>query len=493
MDKLRKACSTILLLASAFLVSSCGNPHLVSDDLAFSGSVDLKAQLRQEQLANVNVIRVENSEGKSEINFSKLSLKIEIHKLITVISLSDKEIPLKLTIEKGEAFFFHGGKAPGINGNCGLILSPNQSCTIDISFQASNVGIFEDNLLITNAIGLKVTVPLYGERVDVLANSNQGQLGLVNPLEFVIDFGEVATGSTIKKMVEINNSGDKDVKISSIAISDLAFSVTSNGTCTSIIKSGKCTIEISFNPKEAKLYEGNLTLKEENERQLNLKLIAKAHNEIDCSDKSELKIMALKAALKSYPGDTFPYLQKSVKTEAKLVTLYGAEYNTFIPRVSLKTVKDAQVISTFSLSNEFSNITDIEIKIDGFKVITDSYKDTEMLCLSTSKFKRCSGRTFSLKEWFALSNPAFWNQTIAPVSEKFETILAQSEVACGQEKCQFIRTSLSFKEIFKLSTEELQELGKEKIINIIVTDDTRLLSTPTLTIKTEQKKTCIVQ
>ena len=74
MDKLRKACSTILLLASAFLVSSCGNPHLVSDDLAFSGSVDLKAQLRQEQLANVNVIRVENSEGKSEINFSKLKI-----------------------------------------------------------------------------------------------------------------------------------------------------------------------------------------------------------------------------------------------------------------------------------------------------------------------------------------------------------------------------------------------------------------------------------
>ena len=108
MDKLRKACSTILLLASAFLVSSCGNPHLVSDDLAFSGSVDLKAQLRQEQLANANVIRVENSEGKSEINFSKLSLKIEIHKLITVISLSDKEIPLKccIYIRKTLNFFF---------------------------------------------------------------------------------------------------------------------------------------------------------------------------------------------------------------------------------------------------------------------------------------------------------------------------------------------------------------------------------------------------
>ena len=395
-----------------------------------------------------------------------------------------------MALEKGDQFYFNGGKAPGINGTCSAIILPHQSCKIDISFQASVVGIFEDNLLVTNLLGLKLTIPLFGERVDVINNINQGKLLTANPLESSLNFGDIAIGSSSKKMIELNNSSDHDLKISSYALSDNAFSVTNNGSCTSIIKPGICTLEITFNPKLVKSYEASLSLKEDSDHQLALKLLGKSHTEVECLDKAEIKISPLKEALKSYGSDALPYLAKSSKTAAKLSTLYGADYNTIVPGVSLKTVKDSQVSTTFELKNEMANITDIEVKLDGFKVIADSYKDTEILCLSTKKFKRCSGRKFTLKEWLALSNPAFWEQAIAPVSETFENILAQSEVSCGKEKCQFIRASLSFKDIFKLSKAELQELGKEKIINIILADDTRLLSAPTLTIKTEIKKTC---
>ena len=489
MKKVSKKCSFLLVL-STLILASCGNPHLVSDDAVVEGTVNIQEEQQTEKSLNQNVIHVVNAEGNDDINFGQLNLVIDANKVITLVSDSDKDIPLKMIIQKGDHFFFNGGKAPGLNGTCSAILLAHKSCTIDVGFQSSVVGLFEDNLIITNDNGLKLTVPLFGERVDVIAKPDQGKLTTASSLETVIDFGDIAKGSSAKKMIELNNSSDNDVKVVSYILSNPVFNVTSAGTCSTVIKPGKCTMEVTFTPTESKAYEAGLALKEDNDHQLSIKLIGRAHAEVACNDKAELKLIALKEALKSYDADALPYLSKSAKTTSKLGTLYGAQYNVAVPGVTLKSVKDAQVITTFSMAKEITDITDVEIQIDAFKLIADSFKDTELLCLSTKKFKRCSGRKFTLKEWLALDNTAFWNQVKFPVTDTFEEHLAKSEEKCGVSKCQFIRTSLSFKEIFKLTDAELQLLGKEKIINIIVADDTRLLSVPTLKIKTEVKKTC---
>ena len=483
----------LLLVFSMSFIVACGNPHLIVNDVSDDGVVNttnLQPQIIQESLLIKNRVNVKDSSGNTNLNFNKISLKAVNNKTLVITSLTDSALPLRYYIENGESFVFTDGAAPGKNGTCAEVLRAREVCEVDIKFIATKVGVYEDSLIITNDDDIKISIPIFGERIEDLEDSKSGKVTYSNPLEMALDYGSISKGSTSIKTIEINNTSNKDVIVESYNISDSAFSVSSKSSCGQVLRPGKCIIEISFNPKDERDFSAILNIKEDKEHFLEVKLVGKSYTATQCLVSSEQILEASPVSLGEYDISTFPYLSKSNKTKSKLATLYGTEFNTYVPGASLKTVKDAQVITSYIVGSQISNVMDLIIEIDGYKVISDDYKDTEMICLSTAKFKKCSGHKFTLKDWLLLNNTSFWKTDLIPMNDKFEKLLAKNEIKCGKSMCQFVKAKMSFKELFNLTDAELQIVGKEKIINIIVADDTRLLNLPKLKILTATQKEC---
>jgi hypothetical protein len=123
------------------------------------------------------------------------------------------------------------------------------------------------------------------------------------------------------------------------------------------------------------------------------------------------------------------------------------------------------------------------------KVIQDGHADTESLCLSADGLRKCSGREFSLASWQQLKNPAFWSTHSAPVTTTYEDEFAKGTSRCGNFTCYTMVQSLSSKDIFALSRNELQGISG-KMLNFIFSDDTRLRTMPSVTIKTKKPVAC---
>ena len=247
-------------------------------------------------------------------------------------------------------------------------------------------------------------------------------------------------------------------------------------------------MKINFKPLELRKYEADLILLDKESKKMTIKLLGQSTHLAEIPlVKSEAIISSKDFPFESYDRSTFPYLFNSPKTKSKIHFVSGSKFNSHVEGLKTLTVKNAQVVTSFPLSKTFTHITDIEIAFDAFKVMDDSYIDTEMLCLSTTSFKRCSGRKFVLPEWLALTNPNFWTQDSEPRNTLFESMLMAKNERCEGHLCLRLTKTISLKKLFDLSVSDLQKLGKEKVVNLIFTDDTRLLKNPSLIIKSEKR------
>ncbi len=654
---------TLVLMAS--LISSCGNPHLIQEESIQSDSVIQKQDplvvenTNKEAEKNVNV---ENNLGGKDLNFGQLPKDQEITKDIIVTSISEDSIPVSARFEKGEHFFFNGGKFPGTNGNCSQLLKAKESCKLDIGFDASSVGKFEDTLIITTKNGSEFKIPVYGERVEVLNKANNSHLTLGNLKAQILDFGTINAGDKSTKILEIQNNFDQTIPVKSIHINNELFKISDKSQCQKEVKSGSCFIEISFEPNKSIEIESVLTITEETGHKLEVlvkgKAITQTNEEIQIQrdaereaekkkleeqiaesqrqkkaledearlaqersdqakraeqeaqdklrkaeeelakkkaeieaerklneqkdkEKAELARLAeinaekqkqLEAALKEaeelkkardeaarkleeaermarealerdeqeakkqaelladkkrkeqerekeradaeanykqciakneislslapktrtiLASAVLPYLLSSKQTKQKLGLLYNNESNAIVKNADIKIVNDAQVVSTFLTADKINaEVDDILLTLDLTKVETDKYNETEMLCLSSQSVKKCSGRLFSLADWLALKNPEFFKLHKMPVTRTYENILSQNVIKCGDLDCERMEKTLSLKEILKLSDREMELLKKDKIIHIILTDDTRQTSSPKMIFKTKEAKEC---
>ncbi len=665
---MKKSKRTLILFLMAAMLSSCGNPHLIQEEPLNSDSVIQKQDPLVVENANKEAektVTVENNQGGKELNYGQLPKDQEIAKEIIITSKDEDSIPVSARFEKGEHFFFNGGKFPGSNGTCTQMLKAKESCKLDIGFDASTIGKFEDQLIITTKNGSEYKIPLYGERIETPAKANTTHLVLGNLKAQTLDFGTINTGDKSTKIIEIQNNYDQPITVKSISINNENFKLIDKQNCQKEVKSGSCFIEISFEPNQAIDLESVLTIVEESGHKLEvlvkgkavtqskednqalaeaerkkledqiaeskrqkmaleeearlaqekieqakqaekdalekLKLaeeelvkkkaeadkrlleqeqqqaLIKAERERTEKEKAELARQAelnaerqrqLEAALKEaeelrkakeeatrklaeaerlsrearekeeleakrqaelladkkrqdekraeaeaeyqqcvakneislslapktrtiLASAVLPYLLTSKNTKQKLGLLYNNESNAKIKNADINIVNDAQVVSTFLTADKVNGeVDDILLTLDLTKVETDKYNETEMLCLSSQSVKKCSGRLFTLADWLILKNPEFFKLHKMPVTKTYENILSQNVIKCGDLDCERMEKTLSLKEILKLSDREMELLKKDKIIHIILTDDTRQTSSPKMIFKTKEAKEC---
>lgn len=479
---------TVLLIVviGAF---SCGNPHLVSDDKK-EGENLISKEVNEKLIIEKEIV-IKNSDGASELSFGQLPLNLDNKRIIIIQNISDVIQNLTFNFDKGQYFYFSGNKFPGLDGDCGETLRPNTSCKVEINFQSTLTGIFEDYLIISSLHG-KIYVPLSGERKQAKDNSGDKSTKIIfqkYSLSTELDFGEMAIGSNSLREIEINNLTDQNVKVSELNLDSKVFKLKDSENCKNEVSKQGCRIQISFAPEVAGNVEAQLIVKDEDGAIVKLKLKGKGVLAERCFDKKEKMI---KPDIKKIHNKEIqlPYLLSGPATDVKLNLLYGTDYNVKIKTVSLRTVKDAEVVVDYDLSAiPFNAFTDIKIDLDVWKVIADDYKDTEIICLSSKTIRKCSGRLFSLPAWQKLINPKFWNNAKL-VNDKFEQNMAKTEKKCGETSCEVIRGEYSLKGLFELSESEMMQLKKDRFVSIVLADDSRFLSLPTLTFIFDKEVSC---
>lgn len=442
-------------------------------------------------------LKVETINGESSVKFgSALTNQLLSRKLI-VTNIGQAPVTFAASFEKNKGFSFSSGKYPGSRGNCGSNLAIAESCSIEVSFIGNTVGSYTDNHVIKykdsafpESAGLEVKTPLSGEKKSKNDNaSTPGNLIASQIMGDIVDFGSASKGSKITKQVEITNTGTRSVQINKTAFSgDNSFSFNggsypgTRGTCGEVILKGNCLLDLVFEPNRTGSHNGILSIKNDDVKNLELKLVGKSDESGLCYEFNEV----LRSPLNQEQTTSliFPYNSTAAGTTSKLAKIYGTGVNYTYPTTGAKTVKDAQVYVQYDLEGIKDEVIDIHFGVDVQKIVLDNFKDTESLCLSTSKIRKCSGQEFSLASWQKLKNKDFWDLNDHPVSDKYTKQFNEGNFSCGNTSCMRLKKIYDLGSIFELTSSEMQKVISSGRVNLVFSDDTRLNILPKLVVKT---------
>jgi len=258
-----KLCSAFSMLA---LFTACGNPHLTTSDLE-SGLIGLETRSPEaDTTMEGELLRVVNAKelNSSQVNFGK-SLKGErpLKEQIVLQNISKTDLDLAYSFEVGKYFRFNGGSFPGSNGNCKEQMVANKTCSLDIEFDAEEVGRYEDTLLVTDKNSKKVLakIPLLAEILDKDKNDNDSkepndgsvkddnQKVKIDGALVQLDYSQVEVGTEKSKMLKLSND-KSDVTITRIQIlGDRDFSLGEMTTCKVGTVMGSCLVDAEFKPQ----------------------------------------------------------------------------------------------------------------------------------------------------------------------------------------------------------------------------------------------------
>jgi len=170
---------------------------------------------------------------KDAIDFGKVIKGRKVTKSILIENLGNAVLNIRVSTDKDDF---------SITSDCRSI-QPSQSCSLEISFIPKTVGRISGYLTIsTNDPDIKtVDIPLLGEGLPV----PKPVISL--PVES-LDFGSVILEEKKIMPLEIKNTGNADLLIDSIDISDKKnFSI--EGNCGQITPGESCGINVVFSPK----------------------------------------------------------------------------------------------------------------------------------------------------------------------------------------------------------------------------------------------------
>lgn len=462
---------------------------------ALKSNPEVKKEVRlplkgEKKAAQVSSLNVKPMSGDSAVDFGSAQINSPLRTDKVVIE-NNGNVPQELNIA------LLGGAPFAISHDCPSVLEAKQTCTVKVTYAPTNVGTHDDVIQVSHkkpssASISKIKIPVTGTATAVPLKP--GQLVLDGLNSGNLDFGTVSTGSLTSKIVEVKNIGEMPVTLKSQVLAGEAFSFNggtfpgSRGTCGEKILPGKCLIEVAFRPGSEGSHTGSILLTDvaANSLAIGLRGKAKKHNE-DCFKIEEKRVLARLS--NSASGVVFPYLNSAADTKMKLTTLYGTSTNSLVQSLNRKTVKDGMVFVTFDIPASNEKIVEAELNVDVTKVIQDGHADTESLCLASTGIRKCSGREFSLASWQKLKNPAFWSAQSSPVNSHYEDEFSKGTSTCGNYTCYSMVKALSVKGLFELNKEEFISLAGQTI-HFIFSDDTRLRTMPSLTIKTKKPIAC---
>ena len=157
---------------------------------------------------------------------------------------------------------YTGGSYPGIGGSCGATLGIGASCIVNVSYQPTSTGSVSENLTIS-----------YNDSVSTQTTTRVVQGDAVMPASLVlsgaplVDFGQVAAGTSVPSLLTLANNGGVDAALVTGGVLPAPFSYTggafpgSGGNCTGTLSpSASCTIDITAAPTTSSLVTGILSI-----------------------------------------------------------------------------------------------------------------------------------------------------------------------------------------------------------------------------------------
>lgn len=342
----------------------------------------------------------------------------------------------------------------------------------------------------------------------------------LSPLQEVrgIDLGVLAVNKEKVFRIEIKNAGAYEAVVTSLrGFQSPLFSFTggvypgTGGTCGMTFKKGSCFLEIKVVPNEIKnihdLIEFTYADGRNQTRRLSLLIFASVKEErLYLCKTIEARNSAEQAASQNYLSSQglykLPYKTKSPK--ASLSTLMNISSNQNLrfskhgESLVVPSIHNAMIQFGFDITKEeLAKYKSVRLELDILKVSTEGAKfdTTEVLCLNENR--RCSGTFFIDSNYSTLNSSTYMIQSnyfslelarSTPENlSSLRTLLAgRGLVASGEAKNSSL---FRLKKQFPLSSlfGDFRNVGLPKGLNLILADDSLLLTMPKLILESDQE------
>jgi len=143
------------------------------------------------------------------------------------------------------------GSNLSVSNESNVTLTPNQSVTINVSFNPTQDETIQGSLMISsNASNPSLTISLSatGTQAQIATNS------------MTVSFGTVTVGQSDSQPVKLQNTGNITLSFSQISVSGPGFSQSGLSASTTIPAGGSTTFEAVFTPSSAAAASGSITL-----------------------------------------------------------------------------------------------------------------------------------------------------------------------------------------------------------------------------------------
>ena len=425
--------------------------------------------------------------------------------------------------------------------NCSTELESGSFCSLEIEYTPTNIQedslvllasskFFEKNINAVQEIkgnGIKLNLAAKIEVVDGEISQDIYEILGVNPESLSpyqevrgVDVGILTTQMPLRFKLKLKNIGDNSAKIIKIRHPESdEFKYTlgnypgEKGTCSMSIEKGECVVEILVSPKEIRNISDLLEITYDDgngiTRRLSILLFASVREKqvVVCktisarSNTDHREVIKKLIDINSYK---LPYKTSSPATAATLQTLFNLESNMTVRSENevsnyvVPTVKNAMVQFGFDITKtELSKYPSVKIEVDILKIGTEGAKfdTTEVLCLNENRV--CSGSFFIDSNFsplkttnYKLNSQLFSGELLRSASENPESLdhifslTANKGLVSKSDNYSVFRLKkrIPLKDLFGDYTNfENFENG----LNLILADDSLLLSLPKLVLETD--------
>ena len=187
------------------------------------------------------------SVNPTTINFGDVTVGSTTSQSVTVMNTGNASVTITSAPVAGAGFSVTGLTLP-------LTLTAGQSSSFSARFAPAATGAVSGNLqLVSNATTSPNTITLNG-------NGTPAPAGVLTPSPSTLDFGDVIVGNTASQTVQLTNSGNANLTITSAPVTGAGFSTTGLTLPLTLTPGQSSTFTARFAPGAAGAASGNISL-----------------------------------------------------------------------------------------------------------------------------------------------------------------------------------------------------------------------------------------
>jgi uncharacterized delta-60 repeat protein len=205
----------------------------------------------------ISVAKLAISDGPT-YNFGVVSINQNSNKEFTVTNSGGTSAVSVASAALANGFSFVGGAYPGTNGTCGTQVLAGASCTVEVLFSSTTVGVK------TSQLNLSYNDGVASQAAQVAVSADPETKAILAFDSASLNFGSIEVNKSTNKTLTITNNGSLAASV--ITSADITpFSFTggtypgTNGNCGSSIAGGaSCLLDVSFSPTASGSFNKNL-------------------------------------------------------------------------------------------------------------------------------------------------------------------------------------------------------------------------------------------